>query len=71
MGGQQFKSRSDPKIPSLKCLAVVIVQSATVPVGHSSDIKTKTGNIYYGSTSVDGVRLTVKINRFCKTIIGT
>ena len=36
--GQRFESRSDPKSPSLR-VWLFLVQSVTVPVRHSSDIK--------------------------------
>ena len=37
-GGQWFKSRSDSKSPSLG-LWLFLVQSVTIPVEHSSDVK--------------------------------
>ena len=37
-GGQQFKTRSDPKSPSLG-VWLFLVQSVTVQVEHSSDVK--------------------------------
>ena len=37
-GGQRFKSWSDPKSPSHGVL-LFLVQSVTIPVEHSSDVK--------------------------------
>ena len=39
-GGQEFKSQSDPKSPSLG-VWLFLVQSVTVQVEHSSDVKQK------------------------------
>ena len=43
-GGQWFKSQSDPKSPSLG-VWLFLVQSVTVPVEHSSDVKQRSKKI--------------------------
>ena len=43
-GGQRFKSRSDPKSPSLG-VWLFLVQSVTILVEHSSDVKQRPKNV--------------------------
>ena len=45
-GGQRFKSWSDPKSPSLG-VWLFLVQSITVPVEHSLDVKQRPKNVSF------------------------
>ena len=46
-GGQRFKSRPDPKSPSHGVWLFLVLQSATIPVEHSSDVKQRPKKICF------------------------